>query len=1460
MAATITQLIDRGDESADESVDTETKSDTKDEKEGKGSPPIDSKDVEQLKIYFNSGSTLFESGVSETKKKRGFKEITIYPFFSNTELLARQIALEFKSKLSLIIIKRNGVNIFQSAQAIEKKGKKGKVPDVKIEEPAVSEYEIQSFEKDVFPLDLDKIEASYSRLKSKYSFKDEEYPALWIYYNNNFRHNNVFEPYSESAYKTKGHYTTITTTYATIFVKMGIYDPISYVQNIKTRTETMEKEIFEETRTIRAELANIKKMSEEKSLPASNLMITKKTIDVSVKYFDDTLSDMYELFDRFRTTDQIPFMKIEHYYKVLKNSDPLLDWKNIDAIDLKNIEDEQNVVDATTTSIYLKVLNIINIPDALMSDAMDKKGKTAKKDKMYSTVKLTKYKDKPDLLFIRTEIGETRGKLDIKQLAKRLLFSLPETKVCKNSEKDDILETLIYVETGIEAEFQIPKLQLFDVSIRHICMLDPAFSYFLSIDERTQTFKKKKNIYVHFNFNSYDTYTNKPAIFGSVVASIGNEIVRPNDGHLLNTGLFKEGELYLNVHISRAGNRMIAEKFKNAMRKLMAYYKRNANVTKFYSEIPNFKQLYLTEISIKDTGKKVRRMMLKDIAPHIFLPGYERHCQKQWGPTNIQEDEANKLIASGEGYRVMKFPENKDGLFYACVGKSYPYIQLKPNTLANKEEYPYLPCCFGTKKQFKQDHKEKRSVATVRKTLGFIDKPLERGSLPININSILMTLDKNKNTYERCYVKIDPSSILYALGTAMKDNIDDDNYIENKRNEMLQLLEEDRFNIWQEAYGKTAMSIENLLKNPLEYLDLKLFIRELEIMYKCKIMIFSRNAANPDGYLTAPNFYKRYYSTTYIPAKDVPTILIYQHLGSEANGAKYPHNELIARGDKKAFDSTTLFSRRLFSFYKDLYVGKNIEREDEIVDNFDLKIDFRSTISAQLLDVYDKCRYLELKFGKQKIVIETNPLPAFPVSRSLMYKPVKYSTAQAFLIFERLEEVKEAGLMSDNRFRFVYIGNKRIGIKGRKGNVHFYIPLEVSVTGVSSDSTMITSPSFIHPYNEKSILENYNHLKRMARYIVEYFFMDFSIFYKSNTELPNKSFIADLEAISLIKEYVKHRIEIDEKVKYPSVFPRVFLLTIFENGKITLKNKETLSRLIYVLRLELKNNFEGIINYHKQLYINNYYRDVSDFDKKDHVISGDYQYERLITRNQVNYNATDIIIPVNITTKESKLLEIKETVKNADGSEYTRVTKETMIDKQIRISRISAKRHIESPPVIYSNKYVTHELSGSLVALEHSRLPKSGMSNIFLKKYILQPVSTRVHAYNCCKIWKEKGFNIGNIQLDDIADFMTVAESIKRAADTVDLFIEYYAIHTKLVDFHKSEKSDRVIRELKRWKDQKLLLEPVVDMNTFFYRKQTDVEMINRADNDYACIFYKKESHTNMFYFALLPLPVYSPF
>lgn len=109
-----------------------------------------------------------------------------------------------------------------------------------------------------------------------------------------------------------------------------------------------------------------------------------------------------------------------------------------------------------------------------------------------------------------------------------------------------------------------------------------------------------------------------------------------------------------------------------------------------------------------------------------------------------------------------------------------------------------------------------------------------------------------------------------------------------------------------------------------------------------------------------------------------------------------------------------------------------------------------------------------------------------------------------------------------------------------------------------------------------------------------------------------------------IQNFVRSKTQIKENWKYKNIRNYFDMKNsgIIGNGKIILDSVELLARLLFTLRLSLIQNYQNIIDYHKLIFIENFYEDLTDFRifPSQVILQGEDAVDKWITER--NYDST----------------------------------------------------------------------------------------------------------------------------------------------------------------------------------------------------------------------------------------------
>jgi hypothetical protein len=1244
------------------------------------------------------------------------------------------------------------------------------------------EYNIESFSLEVSSIveneDYNSVEDfvnNADRLMKKYNIKTKkDYTLYWIYYNPNFYHN-------EKIYKTweqleKGRRDIVFTFPASDVIKKfyeqkgaGEYSEFQNIyRDVERFSENLDKENVQLETKILDDDENFHKLEEYKSIDENiTLEITKTVLEVKF----DINTDIYELFNLLQPSNEVPFSSINKYYKILKDFIPPLEWTE------KEDDDEEN-----KNTLYIRVLNTreytaINANNYSIAElkAVHKKGEI-------NTVTLLIESD------INNELKE--------ELVDRILNSF----VVKSEEEEKVvISKPIIKELGIKGAFQIPRLIIYDLIIRDLAINNSLFSNFVYIDESRQVSKIKTNTYIYFSFNSFVDPLD------TISASLNQMVIQPNDYKLINKG-FKKEEKYIEIKIIKATNQADAEQFMVAVLKLLKLYEdqKKEVIEKYEKYIPDFNKTFI-KLEKKQLEKIQRRDYFRDYAPNIYTKQYPKDCEQKKQPEILSDEqyqfllnvydlpknyfargeereelkegkkkykpilhaqsllqntkqikdlipeEENLLIdlygddwrnnyeeyfrlpVSSKDKEILIYPRKDDvPLKYMSNKPRYVYIGVRDNRDPIKKAlFPFVPCGFekpsyktsnkisaNVKKMqiyYGAEVKEKSNVPIIYNitTNKFINENKIGEFIPKNISEFLHVIDNNKtNIYYRRGTAITSNSTLESISLALKipEFTEDDKikYLKLKRKELLNYLNE----IKQTTYQYDNEFLIKLVKNKNQYISPRFFLKALEDVFDCYIVLFSFDTNNPDGYLYPPNFTQDYYDYKQINRKYV---LLYEN-----NDLNEFHTELIVRASNKLRkDEKTSFNYnddiivKIKDVFKTLYI-KN--------DNNNIVLpDFKQEIISQSVDYFGKTRYLQFNSG---VIIYTNPLPNLNIELLNINDIKTFVDDKTALNFLKVVD----------RYEPVYLGNLKIAYSGEYGSVKFYLPIKIKKEEQKRDY----KNQILIPINSKiNQLEQFNTFKRLSRYILEYVFYLFSLNYlkdfkkgeekkeekKEGKEINKKKEITD----EYIVNFAINNFVFDPEFEYKLV-KRIFDLNnnaLLKNKKIVLPNIEVLKHVLYSLKLNLKNYEDEIKNYSTRKYIKYYYEDINDFDKNSNftIISGKETLKHWITSSKNNYHITDTVRTI-LPPKEVK--EKKEKKEKKD--EKKKEVEETKEQKREELIYNLTNQHLNSSPYLFNNDILNQKLGGNYT-------------------FIIQAVeSSEVGAY-VCKVYQEKGYNIGNIKI-----------------------------------------------------------------------------------------------------------------
>ena len=885
----------------------------------------------------------------------------------------------------------------------------------------------------------------------------------------------------------------------------------------------------------------------------TNFELEKVNIDMEL---DIKNMSIIEIFNSITLDEYVPFATVNNYFKILKDFLPIEDWD----VSLENI-------------INFKVLQKPTLLDAKHMDYMD----------IYLS-----FSDDLENKKVNISLALNIGKQylnDLDELIIKRFFK------CLN--KLGNISVLNTIESSVNGVFYFPKYTVNKYILSDLIMNNPIFSSFMSVDESDKATKKKDSLYIHF-------YNEE---LGEIAFNVTDKIAIRNDANLKNKDIsetFKIGEKYTRVKISYADSYEAVEKFQSLLSKLFVIYTEN------YKDIENFYKQFIPDLF--DTQEVAviedKKMKLKDIAPEIFVTGFPSKCP--YKPTIISDDEV--LAAQNEGKIVMTYPKPGEGFIsrnYICEHTKAKYPGLRENPLKNKDVVPYLPCCYVKNHTtspgslyrhyfFDEEIKEKiPQQQDIIKTNKFVEKD-KFGMLIGDIRKLFEIFsDSNQHLSLRKGVSNTKSSFLECVLEAVGDDIldieendDREQYLTDIREEIgsdTQLCATAK----QEMYDYTMEQIQEYITDSEQYLDPRYVISLLENRYNCNIYVFNRYGFK-SGTMVKPRYLQNYYRFT--TDSERKNIFIYEHLGSTSDHAKYPRCELIVKwtvGTENQispdYDSEEVIVQKVREIYNNLLKSYSLNVENTQA-FFPLKL---TNEMSQSFDSFGKTRMITVNHNSTQFSLLLKGIPSLKLQESNNIIPIvaDYENAIEFC----------------KSYNIAITGRTKQELLCVLGNISITIPITNGQEETDS-IPMISIEEQQFPKNKNSALSNYNKYKKLSRYILEYVYWLFSKYivdFDGNIEEQIVPFVDSNIVIIPDFEYK----DVTKTFSYDS--------SLMKDNKLVVKSKETLKRLIYSLRLAIRNNRNKIKSYHTFTSLENFYLELSDFDQ--------YPYQVIIYgENSVN--------------------------------------------------------------------------------------------------------------------------------------------------------------------------------------------------------------------------------------------------
>ena len=906
--------------------------------------------------------------------------------------------------------------------------------------------------------------------------------------------------------------------------------------------------------------------------------------------------------------------------------------------------------------------------------------------------------DKKNMIYLMIWLGEGVMKRTTKESYKLITYDL-ETKIMTTTipitdknEKEMIkekiekyipIEIININENKVSGDSNIYDIEIIEPLFLDMLLNEPLMNSYLYIDEVTKSSADKKRLTVHFkSIISTEEKKDKGYITNpsSVKASISQLYIETDQNIKINEDTeipIEKNTPYIYINIIRAESRKIAEQFLNIFNRLLSFYKSRVNDYKELYEYIFPKTIFepKKEPKIKPIKKTKRAIigsnldLLQENAPDIFVDGYARICQSKAQPKPIASDEIdewinNKFAVKGVDTKrqIMRFPKDNPYLNLVCPTDEYPYPGVKENkTLSNKQNYPYVPCCFKVdqtvkksskynqyyegkikeppKVETKSAHKIKTNKILQPKSLGFL--PTSIFDLLKNYSPETRQLEQNLQDkligFARYGVPQNANSLLYCISEA----INDPNYIS------LETLEEKDLYISklrsyissninlsllkQELYDFSDQEILLQLNDDKQFLDPSLYYRAIEEIYNVNIYVFTLQSESISS-LELPRF-KLFHAQPY---RNRNTIVIYKNYGSESDNLQYPQCELIVFIDSdqqltdKIFPSSmsNLLYESSNSINKILswsFTNNSLNSYQNLFSYFDFYNFINNSASSQFIDSYGKLRGFIFPYDNNNITIifPSSQPENLPISDT----PTNPPYSSVFKLFGKPSSV------------YTY-NNQVVGLWYQFLNLTYgiYCPIDPTLDLIDYEQGP-PNPLFPQGYGIVSIMNklyrDLNFIMQLVIWLLLISGLSYSDFLQTYSLIGSGSSSSySVYDFSSLPRILPSFSSIDDALVYLNQYVPTFII----ENKIYFYSQKFYDGITYHLRLF--ENLNSGLEISLPTQINNFYRYESDFIQYPHslVFINESDFTSWLSSISLpSYN--NIIIYTNILSSYSSYIE-----------------------------------------------------------------------------------------------------------------------------------------------------------------------------------------------------------------------------
>ena len=828
-------------------------------------------------------------------------------------------------------------------------------------------------------------------------------------------------------------------------------------------------------------------------------------------------------------------------------------------------------------------------------------------------------------------------------------------------------------DADIEGTVKVLNFVFRDSLFAEMAMNDPIFRQYLHIREtsllivtnRRPTYRMGvpgTENYLEFRIENHESKINEP-------------FLRTNGRELL----MEERTPYASLIIAANSNRSI-DTFMRIIPYLLARYQEQeaSLLAEYRTIIPSYASVNVSSASPSaplETAIKV----LSNIAPEIFTDNYARSCQSGHQPLILKPEEEEAWKAQTFSYRneqvrrqTMHFPIKGEAQthIYACPNKQVPFVGLVENTRGNREQFPYLPCCFGDDETntpgnyygiyFRDEAPVEPSERTRSSNVIDTNKFAivgQYGTLPRSINFLLKL--GQPGTWYRTGTVLSPNSAIHSLAAIPTfgeeyplygETDAREDYVANTLRPMIvgtifpALLK-------QELPDIPLAQIQAKLDDPTTFFDPQYYYRVLEEAYQINIVVFTLTPEERLGGLEIP-FAKGIVYRPYLNPNR-PTIMLYKHSGVEANAGDFPQCELIVHHDPRTGQNDYFARPELVDLLNDALASIARARTwsfDPTQGN--LIIDDQANVTLDLASILDVKRmrgqYID-RNGKLRFVLYddmTIATPFLPPVNVDAIAPTDIQLVELERVFDFVNELRTEGYAASVYALNTDTDGAVVGAWWFLGEATpktlFFIPTVASPFRSEYEAIHINYLPYPAIFSSgDSIRNHYDHLARV-KYIL---FEVLSYLYIFNLLLPEPMDIETfVQNYTTVREGHVYRTDaIDRYFPQPDTLDEALPLleskvpTFVQDGRVILDSQAVRERLTAYLEV-FNSQVEGRVP-ELPFTMRNFYQAAADFTQRSGQIIFD-NYQRASNWIQrLQQEPLTMIVATHVTDNHTELID-----------------------------------------------------------------------------------------------------------------------------------------------------------------------------------------------------------------------------